>query len=196
MKKFIFETALLIGLSLSLIVCALAKEEQTNIADKLIRLHVIANSNSDADQALKLKVRDEVLKSVEALTRNCSSKEEARKVTEENLPTFEDIANRVCEENGVSYRATAALETTDFPTKNYESFTLPAGSYEALRIKLGNASGKNWWCVLFPPLCVSAAAAEISLDTSGLSESEIRFITSDEPKYQLKFKLLEILGKF
>ncbi len=195
MKKFIFETALLIGLSLSLLVCALAKEEQSDIADKLIRLHIIANSDSGDDQALKLRVRDEVLKSVESLTSNCATKEEAREVIKHNLTTFADIANQICEESGVSYRATAALERTSFPTKNYESFSLPAGSYEALRIKLGNASGENWWCVLFPPLCVSAAEAESALDESGLSENEILLVTSDEPKYQLKFKILEILEK-
>lgn len=196
MKKFIFETALLVGLSLSLLVCAFAKEEQTDIADKLIRLHIIANSNSDNDQSLKLKVRDEVLKSVEELTRNCTTKEEAREVIKQNLSRFENIANRVCEEAGVSYRANAELANTSFPTKKYESFALPAGSYEALRIKLGNASGENWWCVLFPPLCVSAAEAEGSLEASGLSESEILLVTSDEPQYQIKFKILEILEKF
>ncbi len=195
MKKFVFETALLIGLSLSLLVCALAKEEQSDIADKLIRLHIIAHSDSGDDQALKLRVRDEVLKSVESLTSDCATKEEAREVIKHNLATFEDIANQICEESGVSYRAAAALERTSFPTKNYESFSLPAGSYEALRIKLGNASGENWWCVLFPPLCVSAAEAESALDESGLSENEIRFVTSDKPKYQLQFKILEILEK-
>ena len=196
MKKFIFETALLIGLSLSLLVCALAKEEQTDIADKLIRLHVIANSDSREDQALKLKVRDEILNYVEELTKNCKTKEEAHKIIDENLSTFEDIANRVCEENSVTYRATAALERTDFPTKNYESFSLPAGSYEALRIKLGNAGGQNWWCVLFPPLCVSAAEAESTLDSSGFSDREILLVTSDKPEYQIKFKVLELLSKF
>ena len=195
MKKFIFETALLIGLSLSLLVCALAKEEQTGIADKLIRLHVIANSNSDEDQTLKLKVRDEILNYVEELTKNCKTKEDARDTIQQSLAILEDVANRVCKENRVSYRATATLEETSFPTKNYESFSLPAGSYEALRIKLGNASGENWWCVLFPPLCVSAAEAENSLEESGLSENEILLVTSDQPKYQMKFKILEVLSK-
>ena len=195
MKKFIFETALLIGLSFSLIVCALAKEEQTDIADKLIRLHVIANSDSKEDQTLKLKVRDEVVKSVKELTQSCDTKEDAREVIEQNIETFEAIANRVCEENGAPYRATAALEEANFPTKNYESFSLPAGSYEALRIKLGNADGENWWCVLFPPLCVSAAEAESSLEASGLSEKEILLVTSDKPEYRIKFKLLELLSK-
>lgn len=194
MKKFVFETALLIGLSLSLLVCALAKEEQTDIADKLIRLHVIANSDSDADQTLKLKVRDEILETVESLTNNCATKEDARETIQQNLATLEDVANRVCRENGVPYRATATLEETGFPTKNYESFSLPAGNYEALRIKLGNASGENWWCVLFPPLCISAAEAENSLEESGLSENEILLVTSDKPEYRLKFKILEILN--
>ena len=196
MKKFIFESALLIGLSISLVVCALAKEEQTDIANKLIRLHIVANSDSDADQILKLKVRDEVVRRVASITRDCKTKEESREIIAQNLDTLEEIANRVCEENGVSYKARAELGNARFPTKKYESFALPAGNYEALRINLGNASGENWWCVLFPPLCVSAAEAETTLEESGLSENEILLVTSDEPKYQLKFKLLEILGKF
>ncbi len=190
MKKYIFEVALLIGLSMSLLVGALAKEEQIGISEKLIRLHIIANSDSAEDQTLKLQIRDEVLEYMDTLTKECETKEDARKIISQHLPDFENIANLVCEENEVSYRATASLSDSIFPTKEYGSFSLPAGRYEALKIKLGKAEGKNWWCVLFPPLCVSAAEAE-SLNTE-FSKKELRLITSDTTEYQIKFKLLEL----
>ena len=191
MRKYIFETALLIGLSLSLIVGALAKEEQSDISEKLIRLHIIANSDSAEDQTLKLQIRDKILVYMDTLTKECKTKEDARQIISQHLPEFEKIANSLCEATGVSYRATASLSESIFPTKEYGLFSLPAGRYEALKISLGTAEGKNWWCVLFPPLCVSAAEAESF--SAEFSEEELRFITSDSPEYKLKFKLLELL---
>lgn len=193
MRKNIFELALLIGLVFSLLSAALATETRDNIKEKIIRLHVIANSDSEEDQELKIRVRDEVLSLMEGLTQNCESIEDAREILQKNLKTFEETANDVCKTSGFTYSATVSLNEAEFPTKDYTSFSLPAGKYEALRIVLGEGKGKNWWCVLFPPLCVSAAECE--LESSGLTESEIKFITSDKTEYKFKFKLLELIEK-
>ena len=191
MKKHIFETALLLGLIFSVLTAALAAETQDNLSKKMIRLHIIAHSDSEADQATKLKVRDAVLSKMEKLTRDCADISETRTVIYENLGLFEDIANEICRKEDLLYSAKAELSQSHFPTREYETFTLPAGRYEALKIKLGKASGKNWWCVLFPPLCVSAAESVEEFESFGLSEKEAKFITSE--KTEFKFKLLEIL---
>lgn len=193
MRKNIFELALLIGLAFSLLSAALAAETRDNIKEKVIRLHIIANSDSEEDQEIKLKVRDAVLEFISELTRDCKSIEEAREIISNNLENIENAANGICKEHYFTYTATAKLGNSDFPTKSYPSFSLPAGKYEALRIILGDGKGENWWCVLFPPLCVSAAECEF--ETSGLSDNEIKFITSEETKYKFNFKILELIEK-
>ncbi len=192
MRKYIFEAALLIGLSLSLLVGALAKEEQRDISDKLIRLHIIANSDSEEDQNIKLLIRDKILEYMKSFDEDLKNKEETEAFIKDNMTEFEDIANSVCVTQGVSYKAKAELSDALFPTKHYGSFSLPAGEYKALRINLGNYQGKNWWCVLFPPLCLSAAEGEIDFEKSGLSEKELLLLTSEKPEYKIKFKLLEL----
>ncbi len=191
MRKNIFELALLIGLVFSLLSAALATETRDGIKEKIIRLHVIANSDSEEDQKLKLSVRDKVLTLADELTKDCSTIEETKEVISSNLENFEILAEDICKASGFTYKADAVLDESAFPTKNYDSFSLPAGKYEALRIVLGKGKGENWWCVLFPPLCVSAA--ECKLENSGLTNDEIKFITSDKAEYKFKFKLLEII---
>ncbi len=195
MKKYIFEVSLLIGLCFSLLIGASAKEEQVNISEKLIRLHIIANSDYEADQKLKLAVRDSVLDYMNSLTESCEDRESAEKAIRAHLRDFEAIADEVCRDFGASYSARAEMSESSFPTKHYDGFSLPAGKYTALKIKLGKASGQNWWCVLFPPLCVSAAEVNEGLEKSGLSDSEISLVTSEKPKYKLKFKILELIEK-
>ncbi len=197
MRKYIFEIALAFGLSFSLVLGALALDTQEDISDKLIRLHVIANSDSDTDQELKLKVRDEILKYVSDLTEGCESIDDARCLVSDNLDELKNIANSVIAENGFDYTSRAELSEVYFPTRVYDSFSLPAGDYNALRIHLGRGEGKNWWCVLFPPLCVSAAEAETDdyLKESGMTDEEISLITSDETEYRFKFKVVEIIEK-
>ncbi len=193
MRKNLFEAALFIALAFSLITSSLALDTQRDISDKLIRLHVIANSDSDEDQSLKLLVRDEVLSYVSMLTKNCSDIEEARKMISANLIKLEEIAQDVIVSKGFSYTACAELSEVYFPTKVYDDFSLPAGKYESLRIKLGNAAGKNWWCVLFPPVCISAAEAESEFKNAGLSDDEINFVMSDKVEYRFRFKIVEII---
>ena len=193
MKKYILEISLALGLCASLITGALALEEQRDISCKLIRLHIIANSDSHEDQALKLAVRDEVLKKVEKLTESFKNTEEAEKIVSENLDILKGCADEVIAGNGFEYFSRAEVSDVYFPTKVYDGFSLPAGKYRALRIHLGEGRGKNWWCVLFPPVCVSAAEAETEFSKNGFTEDELSLVTRDEPQYKFKFKLLEII---
>ncbi|MBQ4544419.1 MAG: stage II sporulation protein R [Oscillospiraceae bacterium] len=193
MKKYLFEASLAIGLAVSLVIGALALEAHEDISEKLVRLHVIANSDSAEDQALKLRVRDEILEYVSDLTKSCENIDEAKHVISKNLSELERIADSVISENGFGYTSRAELSNVYFPTRVYDSFSLPAGNYDALRIHLGTGQGKNWWCVLFPPLCVSAAEVEAELSDAGVSCEDIKLITSDEPQYRFKFKIVEII---
>ncbi len=195
MRKYIFEIALALGLSFSLVLGALALDTQEDISEKLIRLHVIANSDSDADQELKLKVRDKILEYVSDLTKDCEGIYDVKCLVLDNLYELQNIANMVIAENGFEYTSRAELSEVYFPTRVYDTFSLPAGDYNALRIHLGRGEGRNWWCVLFPPLCVSAAEVETELTNAGINSDDIKFITSDKTEYRFKFKVVEIIEK-
>ena len=121
--------------------------------DKLIRFHVIANSDSDKDQKLKLKVRDEVRSYLQPKLENSNSIEESEKIIKNEYKTLENISKKVISKNGYNYIVKVGLEYSNFPAKQYSSVVLPAGKYKALRIIIGEGKGKNWWCVMFPPLC-------------------------------------------
>ena len=120
---------------------------------KLIRFHVIANSDSDKDQKLKLKVRDEVISYLQPKLENSNSIEESEKIIKNEYKTLENISKKVISKNGYNYIVKVGLEYSNFPAKQYSSVVLPAGKYKALRIIIGEGKGKNWWCVMFPPLC-------------------------------------------
>lgn len=171
----------------------------------LIRFHVIANSDASFDQALKLKVRDRVLKEMSSKFKS-NDIGEARKIVINNTDYIKKIAMEEINENGFDYSVKVALEEHDFPTKNYGSITLPAGNYEALRVVIGNGQGKNWWCVLFPPLCfIDVKQGLTNKETEGrlkkvLSEEEYDMISNaasseGELPIKLKFKLVEVLEK-
>ena len=168
---------------------------QRSLAEKTVRLHVVANSDSEADQAQKLRVRDAVLREVAALTKNCTDAVQARAVIGQNLGVIEASAQRVLTDEGSSYPVSVSLGTEDFDTRYYETFTLPAGKYPALRVRIGAAEGKNWWCVVFPSLCTAATtdAVEEYAAVGGFDETETDFITGGEEKYELRFKTLEWL---
>lgn len=128
-------------------------ESQEEIAEDLIRFHVIANSDSHKDQAIKLEVRDAVLEKIVPYLQKSKSLDETRRMIQEKTPEMIHVAEEVLRKNGVHYGAQARLGQHSFPSKYYGDFSLPAGEYEAFRIVLGNGSGANWWCVMFPPLC-------------------------------------------
>ena len=125
---------------------------QEGIADEVVRFHVLANSDSKEDQELKMTVKDEVVSWLEAKM-DCDSLEETKNFIRSHLTGIEEVAEETVRREGYSYPVQAALEWTDFPEKSYGDVTFPAGSYEALRIQIGEAKGHNWWCVLYPNLC-------------------------------------------
>ena len=168
---------------------------QESLARKVVRLHVLANSDSEDDQALKLKVRDAILNHAEPLLDRVADQNEAEAVLRGQLLELEEAASEVIRSAGYSYPVTVELSKTDFPTREYPSFSLPAGEYLALRVFIGEAEGQNWWCVVFPPLC-SVVAADFSstIENTGFSEEEIAFITEEKTEYRIKFKIIELVA--
>ena len=175
---------------------AQAQSLQPSIADKVLRFHVLANSNSPEDQAVKLKVRDAVGTYLEPLLENSQTKESCKSIVSENLEQIVEIANETLLENGYDYGATAQISSTDFPEKTYGSYTFPSGTYDALNITLGRGGGHNWWCVLYPNMCFRGSVYEV-VDTD--SEKTLRKVLSPEEyeaviksgNYKIRFKLLE-----
>lgn len=171
---------------------------EEKIYESVVRLHVIANSDSEEDQALKLKVRDAVLSYTSPLVIDCESREEAESILLSNLDGIKETAKKVIRENGYSYSVDVTLDVEEYPTRNYESMSFPSGKYVSLRVLIGESEGKNWWCVLFPPLCLSAATEkdknEEAFIAAGLTSDQYRIITeTDEPRYKLRFKILEAI---
>lgn len=166
---------------------------QSSLADKIVRLHIVANSDSDADQALKLKVRDGVLAAVD-MRNGCYSKD---KIDEDFLGIIENAAEDIIKSSGFDYGVTAKLTNMYFDTRVYDGFALPCGNYDAVRVEIGKAQGKNWWCVLFPPLCMPLAGESVEeiAAGAGLSEDDIGLITRDGEVFALRFKTVELFGK-
>ena len=191
-KLKFFEIALLIGLAVFLTSGALALRTQDEQADKVARLHVVANSESEEGQALKLRVRDAVLEQATAILEQSADLREAESRLRGQLLELERIAAKEIAAEGYDYPVTVNLENTDFPTKEYDGFTLPAGEYLALRVIIGEGKGQNWWCVVFPPLCTAASAdVPASALAAGFSEEEVSLITEENQGYVLKFKAVE-----
>ena len=195
---------LAIGLALMLIVCFIyGTVTQNQIADSVVRLHIVANSNSDADQEVKLKIRDAILEYVAKKYPNGATKEEAAKYLKNSLSEIKQIASAVLRENGSNNMVSANYGIYSFPTKEYDGLTLPAGNYEAVRVEVGEAKGNNWWCIMFPPLCV-ADASSLKLDEEamgqlkdGLSYENYKLITGINEKNNgqitVKFRIVEIV---
>ena len=182
--------------SLVLIVCALCSflpvGDEAEIYDNTIRLHVIANSDTEHDQNVKLYVRDAVLEKVAELTRSAQNVEEAESIINANVGYIREEAKAALAEIGEDKAVNVTLSEEYYPTREYESFRLPAGEYTSLRILIGEAEGKNWWCVLYPELCTSGAKADEALIKTGFSKDQIDILTGgDKPQYRLKFKILE-----
>lgn len=188
----ILEIALLIGLAVFLASGAMALRTQDDLADKVVRLHVLANSDSEEDQALKLQVRDVVLERATELLKQSADRGEAERLLRGDLRELERIAAEEIRSCGYEYPVAVELEAAEFPTKEYDGFTLPAGEYLALRVLIGEARGQNWWCVVFPPLCTAASAdVPASALAAGFSQEEIGLITEENEGYVLKFKAVE-----
>lgn len=191
-KLKLIEVALLIGLAAFLVSGGLALRTQAQLADRVVRLHVLANSDGEEDQELKLLVRDRVLARATELLTQAGNRAEAESLLRRELPELEALAARELRANGCDYPVTAELTDTEFPTREYDGFTLPAGEYLALRVVIGEGAGRNWWCVVFPPLC-TAASAEVPAAAlaAGLTEDQVGLITEEDRGYVLKFKTVE-----
>lgn len=187
------EIALMLALVSTLLWGAWSMQEQDALEQKMIRLHVIANSDTAADQALKLRVRDEVLSCATEILQQSRDMADAERKLDSALPDIEAAAQKKVALEGYDYRVSARLEQTEFPTKEYDGFALPAGEYLALRVVIGEGAGQNWWCVVFPPLCTAAATdLEETAIATGLGEKELSLITEEHQGYVLKFRSLEL----
>jgi len=187
-RLYIWETAALLALCAALLTGTWARGRQSALAGKLVRLHVIAASDSQSDQATKLRVRDAVLQRAAAALEGAEDAAEAQARLRALLPELEKTAERVS-----GGKARAELGREYYPTREYASFSLPAGTYTSLRVTLGEGRGRNWWCVVYPPLCT--ASVEEARETAALNEDDAAILTEDGEGYVLKFKLLEWWGE-
>ena len=192
---------ILILLSLFILISAISYVDavSNNIADSVFRLHIVANSDSKEDQELKLKVRDELLSYMNIISKDSTSKQEAMQMVNEHKEEFIQIAEKVIKENGYNYTVNVQVEKADFPTKYYGDITLPAGTYDALKVQIGEAKGQNWWCVMFPPLCFVDVSTGIVPDNSkqelkqSLDDEEYDLISkTNDNEISFKFKIIEL----
>lgn len=195
---------LLILLALYVFICAnnYVQAVSSDISNNVFRLHVIANSDSNEDQALKYKVRDELLNYMNLLCEDINSKEEAILLVQNHKEEFKNIALKVIHDEGFDYSVNINIRNFKFPTKTYGDISLPAGMYDALRVEIGNASGQNWWCVMFPSLCfidISSGIVEEDSKTllkDNLSDESYTIVSDNSNDVvKFKFKILELFGK-
>lgn len=200
-KMFIILTFLLF---IYTTICAVsyAQNISTDIANSVFRLHVIANSDSQEDQNLKYKVRDNLLSYMNKICKNAQSKSEAIEIAKKHENDFKNIALETIKNEGYSYNVKINIGNFEFPTKHYGDISLPAGYYDALRVEIGEAKGQNWWCVMFPPLCfVDVSSGVVPEDSkemleNNLSEEEFALVSDkSNAEIQFKFKLLELFNK-
>ena len=194
MKIKKWEIALLAAILIAIFVGSVSSR-QTELSDNLIRLHVVANSDSEEDQALKLSVRDGILEELEEILKGCNDKAEAEALISRNIDALTQAASEAIFEKGEYFTVTASITEEVFPTVEYDTFTLPAGEYSSLRVVIGEGEGQNWWCVVFPPLCLSIAEDTLSYEEMGLSDETFSIISEESGGYVVKFKLLEWISQ-
>ena len=197
LKKYLIITILLILYTLVYSI-AYANSTISNLSNNLFRLHVIANSNSETDQNLKYKVRDSLISYMNDICKNASTKQEAICIANTHIKEFTKIAQNTIKKNGFNYKVKVTIGNYPFPTKTYGDISLPAGYYDALKVEIGEAKGKNWWCVMFPTLCFvdisNGVVPEESKEDlqSNLSQENYNLISSENAEYKFKFKIVEL----
>ena len=203
-KKFKHSVLLIFLLSLYVFIAAQSYVVaiSTDLSNAVFRLHVIANSDTNEDQELKLKVRDSLLNYMNKICSNCTTKEEAISIAIENKDEFQKIAEQTILENGYNYPIKININNFYFPTKNYGDISLPAGMYDALRVEIGEAKGKNWWCVMFPSLCfVDISSGIVDEKAKGELEGELQeesysvISETKKPDIKFKFKIIEFFAE-
>ncbi len=211
MKKklnFIFILTILVFIYIALLSFNYSKAISSNLSDSVFRLHIIANSDSSADQELKLKVRDKIIEYMNTLTSNSSDKKDVISIVNNHLDSFKEIALNTIKENGYNYDVNIEIGNFHFPTKSYGDISFPAGNYDALKIEIGDAIGQNWWCVLFPPLCfVNSSTGIVPEDSKNMLKENINsesyeIITEgnnsndNTSNIKIKFKIIEFFNNF
>lgn len=194
MKKRYITAGILLLAALTLTLCAFSQRSQQRLSEKLIRLHVVANSDEPDDQAVKLLVRDAVLQEASRALQDAADPEAALLSA---LPALTRAANETLSLQGSSDTAAVSLRRELFPTRAYDTFRLPAGVYRSLRVTIGKGEGHNWWCVVFPALCLPASSEELTeaCFAAGLTEGEVAVLTQDTQTVELAFKTLELLSE-
>ena len=192
-KLQLWESALLLAFGLTLTAGVWASASESALAGQVLRLHVVANSDSERDQALKLMVRDAVLDQASEFLNGVSDRKSAEQALAPHLDELVRSAEEVLEAENCGDAVTVTLADQWFPTKEYDGFSLPAGRYRALRVTIGEGAGRNWWCVVFPPLCLGSVT-EKSVETvagEALSDDQVALITGQDGGYVLKFRFIE-----
>lgn len=175
---------------------SISKELSSNI----FRLHIIANSDSKEDQELKLKIRDNIISYLNTKTKECATKKEVTKIISDNIYELQKIAIKTIKENGYDYNVTLEIGNFYFPTKYYGNISMPSGNYDALKIKVGDGNGQNWWCSLFPALCFTEVPNGIvdkkteNILKNNLNLEEFELLTSKSTTTKIKFKLIELFN--
>lgn len=163
-----------------------------NISDKVFRLHVLANSDSSEDQQLKLCVRDKVLEYSKYIFSDAKNKDSAKQITQKHLEDIKNVAQQEVYDRGYDYKVNVKIDNMYFNTRQYGNVTMPAGNYDALKIFIGDSKGHNWWCVMFPPICLPAAEESKQLDDV-LDPSQMNIVENGN-KYKIKFKIVELIN--
>ena len=193
MKKLLKRVVLCFLLVCLVYVGALVADRQ-KLQNELVRLHVVAASDSEEDQAIKLQVRDAVLESLQDGLEDATDIEAAKQYIASQLPKLESVANEVLAAAGCGDVATVSLQVEEFATRVYDTFSLPAGLYDSLRITIGEGEGRNWWCVTFPTLCIPATTEGFEAVAAGAGFSE-ELTGSLTGEYEVRFYLLDLLGQ-
>ena len=195
MKKFIKILACLVLLA-SAIWMADVWQDKKALQKNLIRLHVVANSDTKEDQEIKVQVKDAVVAYLQPLVDGFTDKKQAMEFVADNLSSIQQVANAVLQEQGKEDRAAVYLGSETFDTRHYETFSLPAGVYDSLRIQIGDGKGRNWWCVVFPSLCLPATAEGFAEAAScaGFPE-ELTAALEEEEGYEIRFYFLDLIGR-
>lgn len=211
MKKklnFILILTLLIFLYIVLLSFNYSQSISCNLSDSVLRLHIIANSDSSTDQELKLKVRDNIIEYINTLTSSYSDKKDVISMVNNHLDSFKEIALNTIKENGYNYDVNIEIGNFHFPTKSYDDISFPAGNYDALKIEIGDAIGQNWWCVLFPPLCFVNSSTGVVPDDSkntlkeNINSESYEIISEgnnsndNTSAIKIKFKIIEFFNNF
>lgn len=204
MKHIKFSKTIILFILFIFFVLTLAKSYSdyifSDISNSFLRLHIVANSDSTKDQVVKYQIRDSILHYISPYLKNAKTKQDAINILENNIDEFYNISDKILKENNINYPVNISIGNFKFPTKDYSSFILPEGKYDALKIELGNSSGQNWWCVMFPSLCLIdsndlfVTNSTFDVLNNNLNSEELSIVTKNEssPDIKIKFKLIEL----